>query len=90
MVDLHTKEKVGTVAGKSSHAIGRKARDIIQGKINAFQGGRSIFRNLSDIDYGIDGIMEIFNEDLMPAGQIAYLQIKGTETTLVPLKRTPD
>lgn len=70
-----------------SHVIETKARDYIRSVIdNYYENGDAIFRELSERDYGIDGLIELFsNGD--PTGQIALVQIKGTTKTIQPLKR---
>lgn len=48
-----------------------------------------IFRKITGPDYGIDGIIEIF-EDENPTGKIGFIQIKGQELKIQPLKRWPN
>ena len=70
----------------SSHVIETRAKDCIQDRIDSFgEVGDFLFRELSGRDYGVDGILECFDNGV-PTGKIAYLQIKGTSTQLVPLK----
>ena len=48
-----------------------------------------VYRNITGRDYGIDGILELF-EDGNPTGRIAFIQIKGTANKIVPLKKSPE
>ncbi len=74
----------------SSHVTETKATDTVRKRINSFyDNGDALFRNITERDYGIDGIIELFDFG-KPTGQIALLQIKGTEQTICPLKRTPE
>lgn len=70
----------------SSHVIETKTRDYIRSVIdNYYENGDALFRELSERDYGIDALIELFsNGD--PTGQIALVQIKGTSNTIQPLK----
>ena len=43
---------------------------------------------VSERDYGVDAIVEIFSNG-MPTGRISLLQIKGTESAIVPMKTEP-
>ena len=70
----------------SSHVIETKTRDYIRSVIdNYYENGDALFRELSERDYGIDGLIELFREG-DPTGQIALVQIKGTSNTIQPLK----
>lgn len=70
----------------SPHVIETKSRDCIRSKINAFyENGDALFRELSERDYGIDAIVEMF-ENGIPSGKIAFIQIKGTNNAIQPLK----
>ncbi len=78
--------KIKIMSRVSAHVIETKATDFIQSKVNGFcANGDSLFRKISERDYGIDAIIELFNNGV-PTGQIALVQIKGTENTIVPLK----
>lgn len=69
-----------------SHVIETKTRDYIRSVIdNYYENGDALFRELSERDYGIDGLIELFH-DGDPTGQIALVQIKGTSHTIQPLK----
>lgn len=71
----------------SSHVIETKTRDYIRSVIdNYYENGDALFRELSERDYGIDGLIELFH-DGNPTGQIALVQIKGTSNTIQPLKK---
>lgn len=73
-----------------SHVIETNSRDIIRSKINTFYtNGDALFRELTERDYGIDAVVELFCAG-NPTGQFALLQIKGTQKTIVPLKNSPN
>lgn len=81
--------KTITMARTSTHFIEIKSKDCVRSRINSFgDSGDYIFRELSERDYGIDAIIECFDGGV-PTGKIAFLQIKGTDSVIVPLKRTP-
>ena len=45
----------------SSHIIETKTRDYIRSVIdNYYENGDALFRELSERDYGIDGLIELF------------------------------
>ncbi len=71
----------------SSHRIETRSRDIFQKSVN--NNDNALFRTLSERDYGIDGIVELFDND-KPTGQIAYIQIKGTQLPITPLANSPE
>ena len=69
------------------HAIETKSQDIIRKKIDSFfDNGDALYRDISGRDYGVDAILELF-DDGDPTGMISLLQIKGTSMPIVPLKR---
>ena len=73
-----------------SHKIEVRAKDIIRKKINEFDNSSAfIFRELSERDYGIDAIVERFEND-NPTGKIMMLQIKGKDKAIVPLKSSKE
>ena len=76
------------MARTSSHKIETRSRDIIRKRINEFDNGNALFRELSERDYGIDAVIEIFDNG-NPTGKFALLQIKGTEKPIVNLKNKP-
>lgn len=71
----------------SSHIIEEQSKDYIRMKINA--NGNTIFRELTGRDYGVDAIIEIFDNGI-PTGKIAFIQIKATSFAIAPLARTPN
>lgn len=71
----------------SSHIIEEQAKDHVRIIINA--NGNAIFRELTGRDYGVDAIIELFNDGI-PTGKIAFIQIKGTSRSIAPLSRTPN
>ena len=46
-----------------------------------------VYRDLTERDYGLDGLIEIFEDD-KPTGKIAVLQFKGTESKIEKLKKS--
>ena len=46
-----------------------------------------VYRDLTERDYGLDGLIEIFEDD-KPTGKIAFLQFKGTESKIEKLKKS--
>ena len=77
------------MARTSTHVIELNSKDCVRSRINSFgDNGDYIFRELSERDYGIDALIECFDGGV-PTGKIAFLQIKGTDSVIVPLKRTP-
>lgn len=74
----------------SSHVVETRSCDIIKSRINAsFENGDLLYREITGRDYGIDGIIELF-ENGNVTGKFALAQIKGTSEKIVPLKKTPD
>lgn len=74
------------MARTNAHVIETKTRDFIRNKIdNYYENGDALFREVTERDYGIDALIELFDNEI-PTGMIALLQIKGTEKTIVPLK----
>ena len=71
----------------SSHIIEEQAKDRIRIIINT--DGNAIFRELTGRDYGVDAIIELF-DDGIPTGKIAFVQIKGTCSAIPTLLRTPN
>lgn len=70
-----------------AHVIETRTKDYVRGIINNYyENGDALFRELSERDYGIDGLIELFCNGV-PTGQVALIQIKGTEKTIQPLKR---
>lgn len=49
--------------------------------------GDMLFRTISERDYGVDGVVELFS-DGTPTGRMAYIQFKGTKYIIEKLKRT--
>lgn len=71
-----------------SHKIETISKDIVRKYINAFitdDGISMLFREVTERDYGVDAILELFEND-NPSGKIAFLQIKGTQKTIQPMK----
>ena len=61
----------------NTHFVETSSKDYIRGLINSYNNGDALVRELSERDYGIDLLVEIF-ENGIPTGKIAFLQIKGT------------
>ena len=73
-----------------AHVIETKSQDAIRKKIDSFySNGDALYREISGRDYGVDAILELFNNG-NPTGMISLLQIKGTNNAIVPLKRTQE
>ena len=69
-----------------SHYIETQTRNYIRSKIDSYyENGDALFREISERDYGIDAVIELFDNGY-PTGMLAMLQIKGTQKTIVPLK----
>lgn len=66
----------------STHKIETKTRNNIRKIIDS---GPFLFRELTERDYGIDAIIEYFNDEKV-TGKIAFIQIKGTNSKLSHLK----
>lgn len=75
-------ENIMKIQRTDPHKIATKATDIIRGIINRES---ALFRELTGRDYGIDGIIELFDEGRV-TGKIAFLQCKGTGKAIEPLK----
>lgn len=60
-----------------------KARTIIDKHESA------LFRELTGKDYGIDGVIELFENDY-PSGKIALVQVKSTQDHIKKNKKTED
>ncbi len=72
------------------HVIETKSRDFLRSKIDSFyENGDALFRELSERDYGVDAIIELF-ENGTPTGKIALVQLKASEKMIVPLKNSYD
>lgn len=69
----------------NSHVIETRVKDNVRKIINS---GDCLFREVTDRDYGVDAIIECFNEGRI-TGKIAFLQIKGTSEKIVTLKNKP-
>lgn len=68
------------------HVVETRARDYIRNQIdNFYKNGDALFRELTERDYGIDAVIELFDNG-NPTGKFALLQIKSTEKTIKPLK----
>lgn len=74
----------------SAHVIETKAKDCIRTQIdNFYDNGDALFREITERDYGIDAIIELFYEG-KPTGKIALVQIKGTKNVITPLKKSDE
>ncbi len=71
----------------TAHKIETQALDFIQASIDqTTPNGDALFRGITGRDYGIDGIVELFENGVL-TGNIAFIQIKGTADTIQKLKR---
>lgn len=61
-----------------ANKIETKSRDKIRAIID--NNDNALFRELSERDYGIDAIIELFNNGF-PTGKIALVQLKSTKDT---------
>ena len=65
-----------------SHVIETNSINFIKTKIDSFyQNGDALAREWNERDYGIDLVIEFFNNGY-PTGNIAYLQVKATESKI--------
>lgn len=71
----------------SSHQVETESRDKVRMLIN--KTGNALYRDISERDYGIDAIVELF-EDGSITGKIALLQIKGTVNKIIAMKTCED
>lgn len=72
---------------KNSHIIETRSCDSIKSKVN--KSGNLLYREITGRDYGIDGIIELFDNGNV-TGKFALAQIKGTSHKIIPLKSAPD
>lgn len=70
-----------------THRIEDISKSYVSTIIN--ESGTALYREITGRDYGIDAIVEIF-ENEMPTGKIAFLQIKATDKLIIPLKKRPN
>lgn len=68
---------------KATHKIEEKAVNIFRSYLT---DDRCTYRELSGRDYGIDGLIEVFDGDGFPTGRFIAVQIKGTDTSVRVLK----
>lgn len=67
----------------TSHVIEEKGENIFR---TIICNENVLYRNITGRDYGVDGIVEIFDENDNPTGKIAYIQIKSTKNRIQPMK----
>lgn len=77
----------GKARRTNSHEIETRSVDNIRSLINAT--GRGLFRDVTGRDYGIDGIVELFDMGRI-TGKLALIQCKGQDSIIEPLKRFPE
>lgn len=69
-----------------THVIETKSKDYIRNVIDSYyENGDALFREISERDYGIDALIELFDHG-SPTGRLCLIQLKGTQNTIVPLK----
>ena len=73
------------MTGTSTHVIETCVRSRIDGFGDC---GDYLYRELSERDYGVDAIIECF-EDGIPTGKIGFLQIKGTSKEIDSAEEYP-
>ena len=71
----------------SSHDIGNKSLYFVASAVAECDD--ALFRLMTGTDYGVDALIELFDKGCV-TGNIAYVQIKGTEGPIEPLKKTPE
>lgn len=69
------------------HEIETVSKDNIRSIINA--DGRGLFRELTERDYGIDAMVEVFEEGFV-TGKFGLIQCKGKKDAITPLVTCPD
>lgn len=76
----------------NTHVIETNSVNVFRNAIDRYSNtnhnielGDMLFREETERDYGIDGKIEVFNKGT-PTGQMAYVQIKGTENAIQVLK----
>ena len=73
-----------------SHVVETRSLDAVKSLIDSFsQNGDYLVRSLSERDYGIDYLLEVFDNSV-PSGNIAFLQVKGTTTTIQRLAKSDE
>lgn len=70
----------------SSHKIGQSAENIVKSTVDC---GDAIYRKLGSTDYGLDAMVELFDNDRI-TGKFVLLQVKGSRKRHVPMKRRPE
>ena len=70
-----------------THKIETESKNIIRSIVDA--DGVGLFRDLTERDYGIDAIVEVFNEGAI-TGKFALMQCKGQAKKIEPLKTNPE
>ena len=62
----------------SSQVIEGRSKTYVKQAVDDFyDNGDALLRTVSEPDYGVDAIIELFDNGI-PTGKIAYVQIKGT------------
>lgn len=72
----------------SSQVIETRSKTKLASMIANYENGDALFRAITEQDYGIDGLLELFDHGI-PTGKFALVQLKGSENTIVPLKTEP-
>lgn len=70
----------------STHEIETRSKDNIRALINA--DTRGLYRELSERDYGIDALVEVFDNGCI-TGKFAMIQCKGKKEEIKPLITEP-
>ncbi len=65
------------------HIVETRSRDNVRSLID--RDGTALLRDLTERDYGIDAIMELFDKGNV-TGKFALLQLKGKEHKIIPLR----
>lgn len=69
-----------------AHDIEKQTTNNIRSIIDA--DGRGLFRELTGRDYGIDAMVEIFDDGCI-TGKFGLIQCKGKNEPITPLKTSP-
>lgn len=71
----------------NTHAIATNSTNIIRTIIE--KDGDGLFREITGQNYGVNAIVEVFDEGCV-TGKIAFIQCKGIYETIMPLKTDPN
>lgn len=75
------------MARTSTHKIETRGKNNFATVVNNFD---ALYRSVSERDYGIDGIVELFSSEGNVTGKIAFIQMKSTSKEILKNKRSDD